>query len=456
MSIHTRGFASTKGEHYMKASYYNFFFPYEADENKVIAYNSFSNALALMDKPKHDVFHRFVNDGIPIEDEEFVGQLKDGYFLINDEVNELERIRFKMLQSRYSTNFLSLTIAPTADCNFRCTYCYEKDVIKPDYMSDEVENAIINLVEKQAKTISGVSVSWFGGEPLMNLDKVKSISTRLIDLCEKESIGYHASMITNGYLLARETVQVLNTMKVSSLQITLDGCENIHNKRRPLADGSATFEAIIKNLESCIDILPPVGLRINIDKNNLDSGREVWNLLKEKGLLEKVKPYLGKVVSGEDDGNKTHCLDTCGFSQEDFNFYNEFYSDNMFMGRYPKRLYNYCGADRINSYTIAANGRIYKCWHDIGEHKSCVGCVLSGQNVEVNEELRLKYILFDPTMDDICKHCNLLPLCMGGCPYYRLRAKDDKNSVCSMYKFTLDNFLSVISQRLKLNVSNKA
>jgi len=439
----------------MKASNYNFFFPYEPDDSKLIAYNSFSNALALVDKSKHEMLQQFIGAGVPIDDEEFAKQLYVGKFVTDSDCNELDLIRFRMLQSRYNNNALSLTIAPTADCNFRCAYCYEKDVIRPDYMSADVKDAIIKLVEQHAKTISNLSVTWFGGEPLMNLDMVKKISDRLINLCEKENIVYRSNMVTNGYLLTRETVQLLNELKISSLQITLDGCENVHDMRRPLSDGSPTFETIIHNLETCIDILPHVSLRVNIDKHNVASGREVWNILKDKGLLDKVKPYLGKVVSITDEKSKSNCLDTCAFSQEDFNFYSEFYSDNMYMGRYPRGLRNYCGADSISAYTIAADGRVYKCWHDLGDHSNCVGSILECPDVDANEALRLKYILFDPTTDKTCSQCKLLPVCMGGCPYDRIHSVDASSNVCSIYKFTLNNFLSTISQRLKQSVNDK-
>jgi len=126
----------------MKPSNYNFFLPY-ADTDKYIAYNSFSNALALMEKEKHDMFMAFVETGTEIDNEEFVAQLKAGAFLVEDDCNELERLGLRMLKSRHNTDFLNLTITPTADCNFRCTYCYEKDVIKPDYMTTETEDAVV-------------------------------------------------------------------------------------------------------------------------------------------------------------------------------------------------------------------------------------------------------------------------------------------------------------------------
>jgi len=429
----------------MKASYYNFFFPYEADENKIIAYNSFSTALALMDKPKHDVFQRFVNDGTSIDDEEFVGQLKQGCFLVDDDINELDRIKLRMLTSRFGTGSLGLTIAPTADCNFRCPYCYEKDVIKPDYMNEEVEEAIIKFVEKHMKTIASLHISWYGGEPLMNIGTVERLSRRFISLCEEHNVEYRAGMVTNGYLFTKDIAQLLVDIKISSVQITLDGDEETHNKRRPLQCGAGTFSTIMQNLIDCKDTMPPISLRINIDKNNAESAEKITKLLSDNGLIDKVKPYVARVTSHDDEYDKSSCFDTCGFSKEELQFFLREGNEESYMRHYPRSTANYCGADRRNAYVFAADGQIYKCWHDIGNPTRTIGSLLNDKTI--NEDAYHNYMLYDATIDKQCAKCNLLPVCMGGCPFYRTEVDMD---ACTTHKFVLDNFLKVIASKLKL------
>jgi len=427
----------------MKVSNYNFFFPYEADESKVIAYNSYSNALALMDKAKYESFQQFVQAGVPLDDG-LVTQLKQGSFVVDDDVNELDRLRLRMLKSRYNTDFLSLTIAPTADCMLRCPYCYEKDVINPQYMTPEVEECIIKLVGKHMKTISHLYVTWYGGEPLMNMDTVERLSRKLISLCDENNVRYGANMISNGYLLNREVVQLLVDLKIGTVQVTLDGDEEVHNKRRPHADGSNTFSVIIQNLVDCKDIMPAVSLRINLDKNNITSGSEVTRLLEEKRLIDKVKPYIARIYHANDVYEKTSCFDTCGFSNEEFNYLSEF-EDGGYMRHYPKATKNYCGADSLNSYVIGADGSVYKCWHDIGNLARATGSLLS--DMDIQERVYLDYMLFDPTVKGNCSQCKLLPVCMGGCPYYRA---DGTGDVCVSHKYVLNGFLKVISKKLKL------
>jgi len=49
----------------------------------------------------------------------------------------------------------------------------------------------------------------------------------------------------------------------------------------------------------------------------------------------------------------------------------------------------------------------------------------------------LQYMLFDPTIASPCDKCNVLPLCMGGCPYKRII----NNEKCSNYKYILEKCL---------------
>ena len=44
-----------------------------------------------------------------------LNDLKKGSFLIEEDIDELELVRYNISRSRFSTSTLSLTIAPTSD-----------------------------------------------------------------------------------------------------------------------------------------------------------------------------------------------------------------------------------------------------------------------------------------------------------------------------------------------------
>jgi uncharacterized protein len=170
--------------------------------------------------------------------------------------------------------------------------------------------------------------------------------------------------------------------------------------------------------------------------------------LEEKGLSDKVTPYLGKITRYDDPNEQTSCYDSCGFSIEDFKYFSEINAaatdSSEYMHRFPQGKANYCTADSFNSFVIGADGSLYKCWRDVGNLSRRTGSLLDPSIS--NGPVYLGYMLSDPTISDKCSKCNILPVCGGGCPERRLSNDDDK---CSIYSFVLEDFLKVISQKLK-------
>lgn len=237
----------------MKASNYNFFI--EHDDDSYLAYNSRSNSLAIIEKENFRKYSDFVLTGKEIDDSNLVEKLKEGYFLIDDDVDELKILRFQMYKDRMSEHTLSLTIAPTSDCNFRCVYCYEKKSIRKKSMTLEVEDAIIDLIKSVKTTISSMNVAWYGGEPLLRFDVIERLSKRIIQICKENNIQYFSSIVTNGYLLTPEIAKKLAEYQIKNIQVTLDGPKETHDKRRILANGEGSFEKIINNIAMCKEFL---------------------------------------------------------------------------------------------------------------------------------------------------------------------------------------------------------
>ena len=430
----------------MKPSRYNHFFPYS--DTQCIAYNALTNSLALIEKPKLDAYRAYCDNGTPLP-EDLVTDLKKGLFLLEDHVDELDTLRYNMLRGRYATDSISLTIAPTNDCNFRCVYCYEKDAITSKYMSQEVQDKLVELLESRKDLISSFGVTWYGGEPLMAFDVMESLSRRFIEICKENNIMYQTNMITNGYLLSREVLARMQDLCLSHIQVTIDGLPEVHNQNRPLVGGGDTFDTIINNLKDGYDLLPPVALRINIDKNNISAGENIYKLLHDNNMLEKVRPYFGKIIDDAGTHDSSLCLTGCDFSEIEFDFFQRTVGDEeRGPTQYPSLKSAFCGADCVSSQVIDAEGWMYKCWCDIGIPERRVGSIIEKDYIATSD-LLFKYMLYDPTTCDMCKDCDVLPICMGGCPFKRLSGSVDN---CVNHKYILEKCLrdSVVAfQRMR-------
>ncbi len=435
-----------------KLSRYNFTFPYphkaEGKEQKVM-YNTRTGSIALIEADKYQQYCDYAENGTPIGDEELLANLQRGGYVVDADFDELAAIRFRLLSMRYNTAALVLTIAPTSNCNFRCIYCYEKDSIKPVTMSEQTQEDLIQFVKQYVSTIKTLSVTWYGGEPLLAIDIIEKLSNVFMELCAENKIEYSASMVTNGYLLTPENVEKLHRMKVTGIQVTLDGDAQDHDKRRFLKGGHPTFGRIIDNLCASKDHLPErVSIRINADRHNIDRVDNVVKILREKGLEGKVYPYLAMVENSNDAYNDNSCLHTNEFSQHVFEFITR--NGLNIVARIPKQLACYCGADACSSYVIGADGRIYKCWGEIGIDACSIGSLKDG--VKKNPRF-YDYLLYDATEEEECRECKYLPVCMGGCPNKRIQNAFNR---CTQMRNSLEQFMSVIPSILEEQVDKRA
>ena len=54
-----------------------------------------------------------------------------------------------------------------------------------------------------------------------------------------------------------------------------------------------------------------------------------------------------------------------------------------------------------------------------------IGSIFSEDNTKFSFPDHMEYMLYDATQDPRCVECKFLPVCMGGCPYQRIRKIDN-------------------------------
>ena len=176
----------------MKVSQYNSIYDFPSNPSQKLMFNAKSLALALVDCSKVEQYENYCQTHEEIPDEAFLNDLKTGGFLIDDSIDEKAILKYEQLCSRYSRSHLSLVIAATSNCNFRCVYCYERSVLRASTMSEATQEAIVKFVESEAPHLESFTVTWYGGEPLLALDIIESLSLKFIDIIvyqHKGSLG---------------------------------------------------------------------------------------------------------------------------------------------------------------------------------------------------------------------------------------------------------------------------
>lgn len=271
---------------------------------------------------------------------------------------------------------LNLILLPTEKCNFRCTYCYEDFAI--GRMSIELVNGVKRLLEKQMPKLNSITLSWFGGEPLLAPELVLDISRHVVALCRQYQVKLgECSITTNAYQLDRELAGALHNCGQSHFHITLDGPEASHDRTRIRADGQGSFKRIWENLlalrNSKLDI--EVLLRLHLFKNNIDAMKHLMpELTREFGTDPRFSVYLAPIEDYGGEGVKTLGILT-GISRQELVRMTEFdstpwYRDAKSSNGSPPLV---CYAAQARSFAIRADGRVVKCTHALNDPRNEIG-----------------------------------------------------------------------------------
>ncbi len=427
----------------MKQSNYNFFF--KLDNDNFLAFNALKNGLGVVGRELVETIKSYIPGSKPCMDDNLLKELKRGGFLTEDDFDEYQVLCIRRHMAQYSTDNLGLTIAPTLDCNMNCFYCFED----PDksIMDQKTTDSLIDFIKSYINAgIKTFGITWYGGEPLLALEIIEYITNILLPLCRKNKIKYTAGIITNGTLLTRKTVRKLKRLAISSVQITLDGDRDTHDKRRVLKSKGSSFDLIMSNLKEIAGLIP-VSLRINLDITNVEKAFDfVKNLHSElwfkKALETKmITPYYGHVrdFTSECRCQKEEILKAGDFWSKDLELKRFLYENLKDFVHYPNLSFG-CSATTMNSYVVDARGNLYKCWNHLGIPGKKVGTLF--EPIEFNP-LYIQYITESFEMDEECKKCKVLPICMGGCVDIRVKAKtgefDSKD--CASWKYYLEESL---------------
>lgn len=88
-------------------------------------YNTYTNNLMKIDASLISCIDKIMDGDFSDLSEDEILVLKKNMILVDDDTNIYHSIKLQRLISRLDTNYLTLTIAPTTACNFKCIYCYE-------------------------------------------------------------------------------------------------------------------------------------------------------------------------------------------------------------------------------------------------------------------------------------------------------------------------------------------
>jgi len=426
----------------IKTSKYNHIFSYS--DGLELAYNALSGSILNLNEGVGNRIKEILSGSKnPSLDDELLQTLVDHKFLVDNDVNELNIVKYLFTnKNSLIKKSLALTILPTLGCNFGCNYCFERHI--KGFMSNGVQDALIKfLTSKLIPFGNALSIDWFGGEPLLGISVIESLSKRLKEVCRRSHVNLlPANITTNGYLLSHNMAHKLLDLGITSAQITIDGTPEVHNRRRPLVNGKGSFEKIIENIKEVMDIIQ-ITIRINVDGHNKEHVFDLIKFLYEENLIPKVKPYVARVESYSEECRSSEggFLTSQQFAsfQKDLQYRCKGHGIPWLSNSSPRlNACGFCMVDNINAFVIEPSGRILKCWAEAGNNKGTEIAHL------LKEDTWDRFTVSplqkrDPFDDQECCDCRILPLCMGGCPRTREDNRLQGFKECPSLRYSLSN-----------------
>lgn len=169
---------------------------------------------------------------------------------------------------------VGITFMSARTCNLKCRYCYAGEGeygnvdSKPKKLSADGYMQAVNMVLKEYP--EGIkSISFFGGEPLIDFEEISIFVPELLKEFEKRKIEYpKISMITNLVLLTDEMVAFLDQYNIK-VAISLDGGKEINDLSRIGYTSESVYDLVMKGVERLKKHNIKFMLQATINRNHL-------------------------------------------------------------------------------------------------------------------------------------------------------------------------------------------
>ena len=366
-------------------------------------------------------------------------------------------------------NLHQLTFEVTDACNLNCTYCgygsfyggYDSRVNKKmsfstarriiDYLTD------IWLQDKNVSLATTMYISFYGGEPLLNMRLINQV-VDYVSSRDTKGVSFVYSMTTNAILLDRYMKYLVE--KGFKLLISLDGSRDNHSYRITKT-GKNSFDTVIRNVEALRNEYPEYfhdNVNFNSVIHNRNSVEDVYRFFQEEF---GKKPMLSELnTTGIIPGKREEFLKTYRNVNESLHQSENYerINEDLFTGSPDIRslalfIMNYSGntfqryGDLLNSggeqyklptgtcfpfsrkMFVTVNGKILPC--ERISHKYALGEV-TDEGVHLDfTEIAERYNKYYQKFIQMCNSCSIRKSCIQ-C-IFQLDDLEEDHPVCHGY-----------------------
>jgi uncharacterized protein len=309
------------------------------------------------------------------------------------------------------------TLLVTQECNLRCSYCY---VNKINYrMPFPIAKKVIDFAFSNTSSEEKIDIGFFGGEPLLEFNLLKDITTYIEDHPSYERDRSVLSITTNGTIFSDEIAEFLRSHSIGFC-VSCDGPRVVHDlfRRYPTGEGSSVI--VEKNIRRALDVLPWVVVNAVYHPKTFQYLPEVIEYFSSLGLRQI---YLNPDFSAPWSKNEAELLK--GILRQVGDLYMKYYLQGKphFISFIDSKItvilrggyqpHEKCQMGK-REFAFSPQGNIFLCERLVGSgdyNKHCLGNIEDGLNIgEWTCQMSP-----DQSLNPECLACSLKNYCMNWC-----------------------------------------
>jgi uncharacterized protein len=354
-------------------------------------------------------------------------ELWDRGYLFEDrdaELRQSKTLYYELLKFHRDLQRHQIAIIPTYSCNLDCVYCWQDRQALPSKVMDA--DTVVRAFQAADQLVKGVDpgqidICLFGGEPLQARGRIPEAIEHIIE--ESERRGFSLKAITNGVDLFEYLPLFAGRLKL--VQITLDGPEEVHERRRRGEHG--TFRKIVAGIDQALKEGVRVNIRVNVARENLKAIPELTEFVENRWGKHGPALYLSP-VKGE-DANLPRCNEATSLTDLLSLFKSEGVPENVSLAGYrafkyvthlleqdetPLHRFFRCEA-QLNFWALDPVGNVYVCFDACGNPQLSVGRFLPV--LEIEKKSLEMWRSHSSLNNRRCIACAAAPNCSGGCAF---------------------------------------
>ncbi len=325
-----------------------------------------------------------------------------------------------------------LTMLLNQRCNMRCLYCYAGTGTygAPEgaqVMSETTARAAVDLLLRLRKDARLVVLTFFGGEPLLDLDLLRAVVRYAKQRASSEGVRITFVLVTNGTLLQPEVLKYLIREDIRVV-VSLDGDQETNDAVKLFTGGH--HDKVVSNIEPFRKRLrftvrtTVSGPNASVLSQTVEHFRKLcWPMVViEPVALPSSHPLaLNRRKDAELHASEESVYERIAATAGPWDRRIVYPYTHAFIKLvWPRKNYHGCSAGRA-SIAVDCQGNVFACHRDAGASKEIIGHV--GESFDWSK--LEPYYEANICRREPCRTCWARYLCSGGCVWLARRRFGD-------------------------------